>query len=143
MASVKVSMDTRLAIARLRKYENKVVKQGMATMTDIKNLGKNYLQSIVPYYTGFLFRTIRGEVKQKASGPEGKIWFDGADNYTNRTPSKKFPTFSLVRWAAQSSKAPKHFGESATNLKWMKRTRSYLNSNVQKKFRSDLKKIKY
>lgn len=143
MAKGIVHVNSKMAFVRLKRFEKKVVKQGHATMVDIKNMGKNFLQSTVPYGDGVLYRTIRGEVKQKASGPAGKIWFEGADNYTNRTPSTAFPTFSLVRWAAESDKAPKHFGRSAADLKFMKRTRAYLNANVKKKFRSDMNKIKF
>ena len=140
VAGFKMHVNTRLANARLKKAEKKIESQGFTSMVDVKTLGMEYLRSIVPYDTGEIYRSIEGNVATKAGGPRVKIEFKGSDDYKNRTPSERFPTFNLVRYAASGS-GRKHFTRSGDS-RWMKRTRTYLQSKVGDKVKNDYKKLR-
>ena len=139
---IKVNVNTKLAIARLAKAEKKIKAQGYASITDIKNVGKEFLKSIVPYDTGWLYRTIQGKVLTKATGPLLVLKFEPyITPNTQRWGRGNYANFSLVRWAATSPKARSHF-RNGGDPRWMKRTRAKLLEYAPRKIRNDYKKLK-
>jgi len=137
-----MKVHTQRALARLKKAEKKIAKQGFASMKDAKNLGMEHLRSIVPYETGWLYRTIKGNVSTAAGGPRVKIRFDPyITPNSHRNSVGNYPNFSLVRWAATSPKAKSHF-KNGGDPRWMKRTRAYLMTKVPGKVRNDYKGLK-
>jgi hypothetical protein len=145
---MKIGMNvrTKYALIRLRKWEKAILEEGNNSLTIIKNLGKDYLRATVPIRSGFLYRSIKGTVEKTARGGVARVYFDpvrtpdSQRGWQGRDP-KKFPNFSLVRWAAQSIKAPRHFDRSAYELKFMDRTRDYVRSIAGSKIRSGFKRI--
>ena len=142
----KVDVHTQMAKARLAKAKRRIQEQGTVSVKDMVTSGKEYLRGIVPFDTGFLYRTIKGE----ATLNSGKIKFE--PHITPKSQRRagdesgwRFPTgtFSLVRWMAQSPKAKNHFRNmSPQNLNMMKSTRGYLQQYKGRKVKQDFKKLK-
>jgi len=135
---------TNLAKARLAKAEKKIKQQAYASIKDIKNVGKEYLKSIVPYDTGWLYRTIQGKVLTRSGGPQAVIKFEPyitPKSHRWKTKVDNYPNFSLVRWAATSPKARGHF-KNGDDPRWMKRTRAKLLQYAPGKIRNDYKRLK-
>ena len=107
--TIKVDIKTDAAIRRIYKIQNKIIKQGFVSANDMKDLGKNTAQTLVPKgKTRWLYNSIRGEVITERSGAKAKIYLyrtivpvDGIHRYSKGS----YPKFNLARWMHTSGKA--------------------------------------
>jgi len=104
-----VYVQTDNAIKKLRRIENKIIKQGYASANDLKELGKRAAQTLVPKgKTGWLFRSIKGRTKKEGADSTAQIFLeptivpvDGVHRYSKGN----YPNFNLSRWMHTSPRA--------------------------------------
>lgn len=103
MASVKFKMTVnhRMAMARLAKAEKAIEKAGHQTVADLVKIGKEKARSLVPRGdTGWLAGTIKGE-QTKGARPYAKIYLNPLSGAKRHLPnSGKYPgsKFKLAEW---------------------------------------------
>ncbi len=85
---------------KMRQLEKEVRSRSVATVEDLKDLGKNYARSIAPYETGFTVRSIEGRVEETAKGPRSFVFIKKSMKYRPNDGVHRGGTnsFDLVRW---------------------------------------------
>ena len=123
MVRIKVTVDKKRAIKKLRNLDRQVAVQGEATVSDLGKIGKNYAKSRVYYDTGKTFRSIRRRTLKTSKGAQARIFVEPylREDGHNRNMSN----FSLVRWSHTAARARAHF--KSGDPKFLYTTRNYLN----------------
>ncbi len=125
----KTTINARKAIRKLQRYEQAIIEKGTATVSDLGLLGKNFAKNIVPYDTGFTYKSIRKKTIRRVE-PESKIFNEPSirpNDVVHRGKPRQggIVNFNLVRWMHTSPKARSHI--KSGDPQFMYTTREYLN----------------
>lgn len=118
-----VSINTKRAERRLRNLEREIRQKSDATVNELGRLGKDKAKSIVPYYSGNTFKSIRRRTTRGSQGAEARIFIE--PYILDDGHVRNIANFSLVRWMHTSPRAVGHI-KSGDRL-FMYTTRNYLN----------------
>jgi len=146
---IKMHVKTSAAIARLRKTEKKIEKAGEATLTDLKNIGKDTAKALVPKGpTGWLYSTIEGKTIFGGKNPRAEIFLkpaivpnDGIHRGIAKGKGWKYPRFNLARWMHESSNAKNHIRSG--DPQFMYTTAEIMGARLGKVIEKNFRKQKY
>jgi hypothetical protein len=140
--AVKVTVNARKALAKLRRLEAKISEKGTITLNEIGQLGKAKAASLVPRDSGVLarnlhFRTTKGQsVSIFVTDPFGNA-IEGVPPV--RYPGRGVRNFQLVRWMHSSAKAQAVIRSGDPHF--MFTTRDYLTREAPTRVRAAMSKV--